>query len=793
MIGRLLEREIAEIEADGGDPGSLAERLAMNYVTRLRTLDSAGRAALEKRLDDWIKLHPEADTIDLRVARLEDQFHQGEARALGWIDEPNDRVREEALDIFNRIEPDLKRYRDDLLDRVAQGNDQLDLLGMDANKHANLERQVLHDSQLAGRVTYFAGWAALYANWLEPAGVGGLAGFREARRCFRRLLALEDGDVVENPFDLRLESAAQARVLLGLGLSDLANGNLDAGRDAFRLLRAGETHPSVRDWLDFWEVAGLSKADRPADARQLAETAVRNLPREATPGRAALCKFLIRAGADAPAMGPIGLHGLVRMNQFDLARGLLRSNPIPPESVGGMLGLWLQGLKRLDRADRSREPADFEAAADRFRKAIDHPEAVANPALAAVCRYALGCCLLGTDRADEGVATLREAADALKAAGLDEAVDAEWMIALAEYRRARSDEEKARAGAALSRFAERHPNHPNAAIVPGILARKSERSPGPGAGPGSPPSPETSTIDSCRSLFRRWKELPSARRRDSTVASELSTALEKAVRDGLTDADRVELEWMTAEVALGAEPPDVESARRSLERLSGLEPSIPPDSTMRTALAVTRFHWARLSADPGALRKAAEVLADRGKGTPAEVEARSVLAVLADDALRKAPEDGSKRTEARRAYQKLVALLGDSPDRWKASRPSAVAALRLAELEAVDGDPESARKRVEALLAVYPSDTVLLERSARIFDETSRGDRAQEIYRTLLSGLKPGSDAWFSATIGRIESLDRIDRERARAAFARFQTLHPESSWPERRKADLDRLAERLR
>lgn len=788
MIGPLLEREIARTEADGGDTGPMAQRLALNYAIRLRSLDQAGRDALEGRLAKLLKAYPDADTRDLQVARLEDQFHQGELLALRWIDEPSDGVREAALEILGRATPDLRRHRDELLDRVARGNEQLDRLGGKANRRAELERRVLHESEVAGRATYYTGWAALYANWLGPAGVDGLAGFREARLCFKRLLGLEEDDLVNDPFDLRLDNASQARVLLGLGLADLAIGNLDAGRDAFRVLRNGQTHPSVRDWLDFWEVAGLRRAGRTADARQLAERAVQALPRQATPGRAALCKLLIRAGADTPELGPIGLHGLVRMNQFDLARGLLRSNPVPPESVGGMLGLWVQGLERLNRAEINRDPTDYEAAAERFRKAAEHPEAGANRPLSAVCLYALGCCQLRLDQAGEASETLRKAVEAMKADGLAEVVDAEWMAAQAGYRLARTDQEKAEAGQAFARFAERYPKHPNAAVVPGILGRIADLSPRPATESGPV------TIESCRRLYERWKDLAPARRRTSPETRALATALERADRADLPGPDRLELDVIRADLALSGDPGGLDSARRVIERVVSLGTSLPDGSPMRTAQAEVRLKWAQLVGGEEQLRKAAEDLAERAKGVPSEVEARSVLASLADQALQRSPSDAVKRADAREAYRKLLALLErDGPfDRGKPGRAAAGVSLRLAELDAAEGDGEAAQKRVVTLLAAYPNDAGLLERSARVLAESGRFDRALETYRTLLNGLEDGSEAWYSATIGRIECLERIDRERAREAFSRFRTLHPESSWPDRRKADLERLAARL-
>ena len=95
-------------------------------------------------------------------------------------------------------------------------------------------------------------------------------------------------------------------------------------------------HPSVRDWVDRWQVWALLQANRGDEALTVAQAAIDRTGPPFTPAKAALCTLLVREVSSPEESGSglalarpralkdklaiLGLRGLVRLGRFDLAR-----------------------------------------------------------------------------------------------------------------------------------------------------------------------------------------------------------------------------------------------------------------------------------------------------------------------------------------------------------------------------------------------------------------------------------------------------------------------------------------
>ena len=106
-----------------------------------------------------------------------------------------------------------------------------------------------------------------------------------------------------------LEVETTARIALGLAVADLAGAGREEGKDVFRVLRDPKVHPTVRDWVDRWEVWTLLRAGEEAEAEATARTAVERLAPPFNPAKGALCSVLIRGvrpiRPTAPRLPPI--------------------------------------------------------------------------------------------------------------------------------------------------------------------------------------------------------------------------------------------------------------------------------------------------------------------------------------------------------------------------------------------------------------------------------------------------------------------------------------------------------
>lgn len=783
----LLERELHRVVAEGGDPKPIAVRLADALGRRLLDVDGAERRALDEKLDALLAEHPPAQTIALDVLRSEGEYRRGETLALKWVDEPDEAAaKTDATRLLSKVAAAMIKVRDQLLAEVGRGNESLAKLGATKNRVA-LERAVKENAELAGRAAYYAGWAGLYANLMGPMGPKGDAGFKDAQLSFRKLLDLEDLNQVPEADDVATDDPSQARVLLGLALAEMALGRTAQGRACFQSLRAETTHADVRDWVDFWEVTALLRDGSVGPAREVAEAAL--VPKalaSPTPAKAALCKALVRRGTDDKdpqvALMVLGLRGLVGMEQFDLARVLVRAHRVDGTKVPGPLGAWVQGQTLFEKAETTRARADYEGALKAFQSALGDKDAEREAALGAVCRFARGCVLFRLDRDAEAHETLLAAADALSKLGLADAADAQWMAALVATRLAIDPASRAAARQELIAFREKHPTHPSNRFVNGLLERLVEK--------GTPPAPgETISLAQCRELFARW------RRGDNATRAALREGLARAFTERLQlqtkgdDDEALDTRLMAIDWALCDEPPNVAQARQWLQEASSSKAA--EEAGRALDLVSLRLRLARLERDDATARAAARTLVEKGRGTRHELQGRVALAKLADEDLAKSPADRAARAEALEHYRRIMGRLGTAPDRLRGDANAAAAATRLAELCRDEGLSEESARYRDSLWQAFPNDESATRDAARARYEAKRWTDALECWKRLGAAAPEGSDLWYEARIGQVECLARMDKDRARQAFQRLRALRP-APCPESWKSAWQRLEAEL-
>lgn len=119
------------------------------------------------------------------------------------------------------------------------------------------------------------------------------------------------------------------------------------------------------------------------------------------------------------------------------------------------------------------------------------------------------------------------------------------------------------------------------------------------------------------------------------------------------------------------------------------------------------------------------------------------------------------------------------------------AAHRLWELEQDRSALSVAFAQYRSVLELDSRNTDAL-RGVAVLGGPSGDDAASlEAWRTLLSGYRPGTQAWFEARTEHLMVLARVDRERAKAVLRQHSVLYPELG-PEPQATQLRELAEQL-
>ena len=382
----------------------------------------------------------------VRLTLLEGDYNRAEALALRWVSDPADEpARTDALARLGRCRPDLDRARDELLKRVEQMDNELDrITPVRASMPWSGELQAV--SQTASRATYFAAWANIYEGLLVGGSPG--EGFRVARQGFRRLLGV--GRSGSRPRTSRASRRRPPRgSRSGLAMAELSGGDA-RGEGGVPRPPGPKVHPTVRDWVDRWEVWALLRAGAGAEAEATARRPSTRLAPPFTPAKGSLCSRAdprACAGRRGPREHPgrppksqqadrlvvLGLRGLIRLGRPDLARQLLGGRDLSASAPPGALAHWLRGQAALHAAEAGRRVEGYAQAQAAFAAAQADPEAVRDePLLDRRLSLRSGVVPLPAGRTRPARDAFRQAAEMQKAQGLP-AADAEWMAIMADW------------------------------------------------------------------------------------------------------------------------------------------------------------------------------------------------------------------------------------------------------------------------------------------------------------------------------------------------------------------------
>ena len=766
-----LEDRLAQLR--GPAQTAAVRRLADLYADSLRVLDVKQTARIEdldRRIDSLLKAHPDADTPSLKLARLAGEYNRGERLSGQWIADPGQtEAAESAMAIWNRVGPqyeELSRRLGEELEQALKILDQAQDVARADESQENCDRL----RELKAWADYHHAWSSLYAGLI---GATDSAKRREtAKQTFRTLLG------AESPKDVKPDALSDrwmARCALGSGIIELTSGRAESGMAWLGPLRGPETHPDVRDWVDFWIAWGADRGkiwDAVADELQQFATAIGDAP---TPGRVEFCKLLARIGyggagptsAERKRLGVLGLRGLLAMGQQSLARDLVAkwskngsaARPLGDEDFAIR---WLQGLEGFERAEKSRDPRDYEESARLLASALAGAEAAAQEGIATDCRYALAWIDYRRDRFADAAQKFGKVADVRKSKGDASAGDAAWMKAVALLKPAQADSgPSSEALAALKAFLQDYPRHKNIENAKLQLARLD----GVRLESVSVDDPDR-FLEACRQEFARVRGIQA-----KADFAPLRDALEKYL--ALPEAKRsasgtLECLLMRSELD-PATRGDLAKGQAALERLTPADPL-----QLRYRLALTKL--AESQKDQAAVQTQADWLTARHPGSTAEQTALIALARLTEARL--SQTDAARRAEARSqaiaTYQRLSRALGDSPEILRANRNALIAAARLAQHALAAEQHEEAARRFEAILAAYPQDASALRGLGLAALKLERWPRAVDCFQTLLAGLPRGSAPWFEAKHHQITALRRIDPMQARQVIEQLELLYPD-------------------
>lgn len=796
----LVDLQILHLEkmldaTEGTERTALARRLADLYASRLMDFadDKARYDDMLARIRKLGERFPEANTTALQVMLLQADYNRAEAQITQWLDDHGDvEALKVGAEILQRIAPQLQKNQQTLNEEVEQLTLALESIE-DPQQRQPKELELRRKREVAGRATFFAGWANYYLAVTQLPGGDAQSAIEAARSAFQRILGLspEDKyeDVQQDWFDL--QHPLLARSLVGLGLTELAAGNTAGAERLFALLDSPAANQTIRGQAPAFYLQGLINANLLDEVRKYAPTEVESFSGEATQGKVSFCAKLIRLGYghdDSPEMrslGELGIRGLARMQQIAAANQVLAKYNIQLDDPSGFYLNWLKGFGQYSEAEKTKSSDDFRTAAATLRQALADRQALTDVVSAGQCRYTLGWCLYHNEEYEPAAEQFLQAATALKGAPGGLAVESAWMAFASYY--ALAGKERLYANSAidvLEDIKRDFPNSDQARKADPYIARLRQAAGTPEEsiaalsriGPDKP-NYISARFDLCRLYHQMWSKAKGAEKK-SEWADELRKAADtysRAARNDDNDERKLRSVLWTADVAVNGDPFDRGQAERDLAKAAELAERLPASSA-----AVADYHYKRLRLaqridDDDAVQREANWLAENAAGSIYEQSALVALAEDAEHAISTASA-ADRRAQVERAaqvYRRLVQTVGESPRVLAEVTNARVANFRLAQYDYELGNYAAAGQRVERLLAAFENDREYLRLAGLAQYYAGAPQKALEHWRLLVSGLKKNSPEWHEAKYYQLACLAQTDKQQAVEAYRQFRVLYP--------------------
>ena len=669
-----------------GPPGTqrqLARRLADLYAERLMASsdDKTRYDDTVRRIRSLTSRYPEANTTALQVMLLQADYNRAESQIAAWINNPQDDVsRREATSILSRITPLLITHQEAIRKQVEELLAEIDKLE-DADLLATRERELQRQESVAARATYFAAWSNYYLALVTQAEPKAEP-YIKARDTFRQLLGFDESLPADTEAEwLGLESIWRSRALIGLGLSEAACSDVDACDLCFRLLEHSSVPAQIKDQAPYWYVRALFSAGELQKAESYSREQITAFKPPATQGQVSFCVALVREGFGNSGVSPskprqelgqLGLTGLARLGQLGALKTLIDTYKIQGTEDAGFVLLWARGQQQFADAEKSKSNEQFAVAATTLLDALRSQEANSLTGPASRCRYTLAWCHYRQGKYEEAAREFTNAITGLRATEDLLAVEAAWMAFVA-YRRLIEDRPRfvAAASAALQRVQRDYPDHPYARRAKYELARLLENT-----DPEEmtqrlekiPPTDDnylSAQYDLCLLWHRRWSKDKENGRLAAERFQALKTAVDRYLSAASSETDfqrKVKCCLLAGDAGLRTADAGQEVVGTYLDRAAPWTGELPENDPLLDEYHFRRLELATMQGDESLRRQHAQWLVDHASGSPYELAALMIVANAVDREISAtATPSGALRNQAYSAFQRLGALLGDSP------------------------------------------------------------------------------------------------------------------------------------
>ena len=236
------------------------------------------------------------------------------------------------------------------------------------------------------------------------------------------------------------------------------------------------------------------------------------------------------------------------------------------------------------------------------------------------------------------------------------------------------------------------------------------------------------------------------------------------------------------EVHLSTASENPSAARRYLDLAENISKGLPAGKAPSSQVLTIYYQGLRLAqktknaADANAN---ARWLARNARGSNYEIPA---VVHLCQELEKETNKNAEQRAEAYDLYGRLAAHYGQTENDLRTHKNARIVNSKLARYAHETGAFGEAANILTIFLSLEPKNQDYLRRLGLANFEAKRYPQALDQWRTLVSGLKKGSQSWHEARYYQIASLAKTDRPKASKVYKQFEVFYPSPPSPWKRK-----------
>ena len=774
------------------------KRLVDLYIDELvvETDDDQRRARMLREIDMLLKKAPDARTPGLDVMLCVAEYLKAETNAERWFYDPKDEgALQAATKTLRSLIQRLQQHRRTLQVDLDQLDKAMENIGP-GKLLRKMDKEYDRKKTVSRKADYFLGFSYYYLGVTSRVGQQEIS-YRKARDIFREFLLLEKGDKLGDFSyqDLGLNIGIFATAVMALGRCEIHLGDSAEGELCFAYFDdvADARHLEAKVFHGVTLILAKQFTRAVTDLEVVFSRKVLGQSQHVW-----LCLKMVEAGmaypktAGAEKMVHAGLRELAGLGQADVVEALVKKYGINLGQLGGFYFSWIKGRMLLAEAEKKKTKGAYELAAQMLALALRDPAAKQDPAAENTVRNQLAFCKFYLQQYEEAARLFELAGVGLREANDQKGGDATWM-AIASYQKLLKTKPRyiAKIISLLKEFKREYPQHPQAEKVDLLVSKIQRESLSrmdavaklENIAPGDKEY-ASARYDICLLLYEQWGRDRSKKDVAATLGKQLAAAVDTYLKVAGNQAseERFKCCLWVVEVSLNAGSENLVAARRYLGLAQGIAKNLPTENTSSKLIAAMYYHGMRVSQKTKETSEAdsnARWLINNAQGSNYEVPALIHLCQSLEKEPRKNLE---QRRQGYQMYGRLAKHYGKTEESLRNSKNAKIVNSKLAQYAYETGAFAEAADILAIFLRIDAKNRDYLERLGLANFQAGRFDESIEQWRTLLSGLKKGSQEWHQAKYYQIASLAKIDRPKATKVYKQFEVFYPAPPSPWKRK-----------